>query len=289
MVSKERNMIIVKLQGGLGNQLFQYAFGRLLSIKNNAEVKYFFEETQKHDTNREYKLGYFHTKVILATPKEIESARYPLGKYFGIVSKLYKKIFKQYNIGYVPTMLSQKNGLCEGYWQSYKYLDPIREKLLEELTLKNPIDTKFSEVIEKMKNTNSVSVHVRRGDYVDDAKTKSEHYTFGLEYYEKAFSILQKKIESPVLFIFSDDIDWAKENIKSDIKMNFVSNPMIQDYEELVLMSQCKHNIIANSTFSFWAAWLNQSPLKIVIAPQKWNNQYTKEYKDLLPEGWITI
>lgn len=281
-------MIIISLKGGLGNQLFQYAFGRLLSIKHNAEVKYQFS-AKLGDTKREYKLDFFNTKVNFASSEEVKKNKYKLGTISWILRLIRQKIFRQFNIGYTKNLLNKKEGCLEGYWQSYKYLEPIKKELQQEITLKKPIDSKFNKIIFQMNSTNSISLHIRRGDYVNDPKTKKEHYTFGMEYYDKAIGIIKEKIQNPFLFVFSDDIEWVKENLKTDLPTIFVSDPSMPDYENFMIATNCKHNIIANSSFSFWIAWLNQNPNKIVIAPIKWNNIYQREYKDLLPENWIKI
>jgi hypothetical protein len=283
-------MIIVKLKGGLGNQLFQYAFGKYFSIKNNVEFKIDNGiNSNKQDTYRRYLLDNFNIKAELATKEEVLKAKYPLG----IISKIWRgfksKILKIYNIGWSPKILKSKVKYFDGFWQSYKYLDPIKDVLLEEITPKESIENKYSNLISEINNSNSVSIHIRRGDYVNDKKTKSAHLTFGMEYYTEAIKTIKEKVGNPVFYIFSDDIEWVKENFKIDSSTVFVSKPDIKDYEELIIMSKCKYNIIANSSFSFWGAWLNQNPNKIVIAPKKWNNKYTKQYKDLLPPEWIKI
>lgn len=110
-----------------------------------------------------------------------------------------------------------------------------------------------------------------------------------MEYYSSAIKLIDSKLDNPVYFIFSDDIAWVKENLKISSSVIFVSAPSTHDYEELMLMSKCKNNIIANSSFSFWGAWLNQNSNKIVIAPKRWNNVYESEYKELLPHSWLKI
>ena len=280
-------MIIIKLKGGLGNQMFQYAFGRLLAAQNNAEVKFEFSGDKK-DTQREYKLDKFNTSVQFAGPEEANKLRYPFGFASRVVEKIKTGVLKRYNIGYEPGLLGRKNGYLEGYWQSYKYLEPIKDILAKELALKEPVDQKHKTILEKMRDTNSVCVQVRRGDYVTDPKTSSEHLVFGLEYYDKAFELLKTKVTDPVLFVFSDDIEWCRNNLKLDPPV-FFADPAIPDYEDFALAARCKHNIIANSSFGFWAAWLNDNPGKVVIAPKKWNNKYQKEYDNLLPPEWIKI
>jgi hypothetical protein len=225
--------------------------------------------------------------VELANEKEIKDSKYPMW----IFSQIIAKILRIHNIGYSKSSLNTNKKYLEGFWQSYKYLDPIRKTLLEEITLKNPIEDKYRELLNQVDNTNSVSIHIRRGDYINNPKTKWAHYTFGIEYYEQAIKKIKEKIQNPTFFVFSDDMKWVKENLKTNSPTIYIQKPTVvkEDEEEMMIMSRCKNNIIANSSFSFWGAWLNQNPNKIVIAPEKWNNRYQKEYKDLLPSDWIKI
>ncbi len=283
-------MTIVKLKGGLGNQLFQYAFGRLIASSRGEELKLDKDILgTKSDTYRSYGLDNFNIKAALATPEEVRQFKYPYGL-FSKARRLFKaKILRIFHIGYEAEMLNTKASYLDGYFQSYKYLEPIKEQLLNELTLKEDLSLRYGFLLLEMATSASVAVHIRRGDYVSDAKTKSAHYICDLAYYKKAMALMEEKVPSPIFYIFSDDIAWAKENLQGKEKIVFVSGPEMQDYEELVLMSKCEHNIIANSSFSFWGAWLNQNKQKIVIAPERWNNEINKEYRDLLPENWIKI
>lgn len=283
-------MIIIKIKGGLGNQLFQYAFGRYVSMQKKELLKIDMGNlVSNNDTARKYLLDNFNIKAEIATDEEIVKVKYPR-RIFSKLSRFFcSKIFRIHNIGYVPNIRQTNNRYYEGFWQSYKYLEPIKDILLKEITLIKPIGIKYPDLLTQVDSTNSVSIHVRRGDYINDSKTKADHLTFGLEYYMNAIKIISNKLDNPAFFIFSDDIDWVKENLKIDFPTVFVSNPGIKDYEELIIMSRCKHDIIANSSFSFWGAWLNQNPEKIVIAPKKWNNRYQADYKDLLPETWTKI
>lgn len=279
-------MMIIRLNGGPGNQLFQYAFGRLLSVTKGVDVKYKFLMNKK-DTQREYFLENFNTKAKIATDDEFNKMRYPLGN-ISIIIELFKtKILRQFNIGYLPKLLNKKNGYLEGYWQSHKYLEPIKKELLEEITLKNPIDGKY-EIIDQIKNTNSVCLNVRRGDYVNNKKSLAEYETFGPEYYYNAFKLIKERVHNPTIFVFSNDIEWCKDNLKTDIPIIF-SDPNVPVHENFIIATKCKNNIIVNSTFAFWIAWLNQNPNKIVIAPKKWNNKNQNTFKDLLPKNWIRV
>ncbi len=278
--------MIIRLKGGPGNQLFQYSFGQLLSIKNGVEVKYKFL-VNKNDSKREYFLEYFNTKVNIATDEEFVKARYPYGILSKIVELLRTKILRQFNIGYISKLLNKKDGYLEGYWQSYKYLEPIRTELLEEITLKKSVNGKY-DILNKIENSNSVCLNVRRGDYVNNNKFKKEWITFGLEYYNSAFKLIEEKVGDPIIFVFSDDIEWCKNNLITNLPLIF-SDSKVPMQENFMIATKCKHNIIVNSSYAFWVAWLNQNPNKIVIAPKKWNNRYDREYKDLLPKEWIRI
>lgn len=286
MTNKQNKMIIVKLKGGLGNQLFQYAFGTFLSSQKNESLKLDISSLgSKNDTKREYQLNKFNIKAGISSPEELKKFKPSAWSDF-----LHKKILRQFHIGWEPNILQSKSTYFEGYFQSYKYLDSIRNQLLSEITLKNPIANTYQEILNKIKNTNSVAIHIRRGDFTDNQKIKLIHQTINLDYYQKAITIIKQKIANPTWYIFSDDIEWAKANLQIDQLTIFVSPPEGSDQaQELILMSKCKHQIIANSTFSWWAAYLNQNPNKIVIAPKKWNNRYQKYYQHLLPNDWITL
>ncbi len=282
-------MLIVKLKGGLGNQLFQYAFGRLLALRRNEELK--LDKSglgAKTDTYRSYALDNFNIKENIAESVEAYKLEYPYGKLSKLINIFKTKLLRQFHIGYEKNLLESKTNYFSGFFQSYKYLEPIKNELLKEITLKENLEEKFQNLLLQMKNVNSVALHIRRGDYVSDAKTKAAHFICDLAYYEKAIRIIKEKIGGVKFFVFSDDIEWAKENLKGE-EFVFVSGPGVEDYEELILMSLCKNNIIANSSFSFWSAWLNQNQDKVVVAPALWNKRYNKHYKDLLPDDWIKI
>jgi len=295
-------MIIVKLQGGLGNQMFQYAIGRKLSILNKTELKldlnFLLDRTPRPNfTYRDYNLNIFNLKVEFATQEQIKPfVNYPDNK---IKRKIYTYLFLGKNNKYI----NEKQPTCEpdifkltgniyldGYWQTEKYFSDIKNILYNDFTIKIPQDKKNQEIAEIIKNSNSVSIHIRRGDYIENKQTYNVHGVCDLDYYNNCINLLLKQIENPHFFIFSDDHQWATENLKLDYPITFVDhNDGSKNYEDLRLMSQCKHNIIANSSFSWWGAWLNQNPDKIVYAPQKWFNDSSKNTKDLIPDQWIKV
>ena len=293
-------MIIVKLRGGLGNQMFQYAYGKALSIKTGITVKfdanyYFNEEFQRSDTPRKYLLDKFNTDISLATQEEVNKAN-PLWK--KVIRKMKNKIFRYTNIyKFSESEFKIKEGnLALGYWQTEKYFKNIESIIRENFTLKNSLAEsaqKIENLIIQTKKENKVpvSIHVRRSDYVNIKSNKDFFNVCDVEYYKNAFSEITKLINSPVsLFIFSDDTAWVKENLRFPCETYFVSEEKnIFDYEEIILMSKCSHNIIANSSFSWWGAWLNPNKNKIIMAPKKWVNDSKIDTSDVTPVEWVTI
>jgi len=283
-------MFISKLKGGLGNQIFQYALGRNLSLKNNTDLKldisWFKNLKPTKVTAREYGLKYFNIKEDFATEEEIRKIK-RFSK-IPFISKMKKEKTRDFD----SSILSfKKNVYLEGYWQSEKYFKDIREILLKDLILKNTPSDDFKKIKEKINNLeNTVSIHIRHGDYSQNPKENKRHTALPIKYYENAINFIKTKIQNPVFFVFSDDIKWCKENFKN-LENVYFADKNIPDYEELILMSKCKNNIIANSSFSWWGAWLNQNTNKIVIVPQKWFGNPDIKYNmdDKIPENWIKI
>jgi hypothetical protein len=206
-----------------------------------------------------------------------------------IINKIRARLDRNYFYHFHSGLLKKKNNVyLDGYFQSYKYPDSIRKTLLDDFVLKNG----YSQDAQKTKNDielsgESVAVHVRRGDY--SSSCKNWNGLCDIKYYQQGLDQIKKKYSSVKLFIFSDDIAWARENLKFDSPMVFVSRPTLSNAEELLLMSLCKHQIIANSTFSWWGAWLNQNPQKIVVAPSRWLLVSNIDTSELLPSEWTTI
>jgi len=285
-------MIIIKLNGGLGNQLFQYSLGRKLSIKNNDVFKLDLSDFTK-DNPRSYGLGKFNIIENFASDKDINKIK--KSGVWKLVDKLKpyckRSVIKYKGYDFDPNILKLSgNFYLDGYWQSEKYFQDIKNIIRKEVTLKNPIENKYADLISQIKNTNSVSIHIRRGDYITNKKFSKVYNLLDEKYYQKAVKFIAEKINDPFFFIFSDDINWVKQNLNIPYPKIFVSGENeIKNYEELILMSLCKHNIIANSSFSWWGAWLNQNPSKIVISPDKWFNDKISDAKDLIPPEWIRI
>src|SRR3989339_1105405 len=288
-------MIITKLTGGLGNQLFQYAIGRNLIYINGSDLKLDGSEYDVSNKGnfRHYALDKFNTIQNFASKKETNNFKFGVFKKWlyksGIVKN--KNYFLEKKFNFDKEILKIKdNAFLQGYWQSEKYFIGIRDILLQEFSLKENIELKFGEILKEINESNSVSIDVRRGDYVKNPKNLSFHGVCSPKYYSESTSKIASLIEKPVFFVFSDDIEWVKENLNITFPVVYLSGiKNIKSYEELVLMSKCKHNIIANSSFSWWGAWLNTNQKKIVIAPKRWFNDVKLDTTDLIPENWIRI
>jgi len=161
--------------------------------------------------------------------------------------------------------------------------------MLNDLSLKNQFQSEqFLEKSKQIKNKNSVAIHVRRGDYISNPIVNQQFGICSAEYYENAIRDILLKVEMPEFFVFSDDISWCKDNLNvKDINIQYITG--FKDYEDLILISQCKHQIISNSTFGWWGAWLNQNPFKIVIAPKIWYIDPTLDTSMLIPTEWIRL
>ena len=183
------------------------------------------------------------------------------------------------------------NTYFEGFWwQSELYFKNIRDILLKEFTLRNDFGVEAKRIARDIDyNKYSVSVHIRRGDYVSDSTTLAHHGFLGGEYYKEAIDLMNKKTIRPSFYVFSDDIEWVKTNLSFSYPVLFVSDENIPTHEELILMSLCTHHIIANSSFSWWGAWLGRNSEKIVIAPKRWISDETVDTSDIYPDSWIKI
>lgn len=261
-------MRIIKIKGGLGNQMFQYAYGRNLELSGKKivfDISFFEGNKANKDTARNYKLDKFNiqTQAEFSRKKRL---------FFDFCRKIKRRIGFE----------------VDEYYQSEKYFINIADEIKKEFTLKNDFSDKAKEYLQKIENSNSVSLHIRRGDYVTNRKANAYHGVCDLRYYFEAIKKIKEKIINPVFLVFSDDIDWVKANLKGE-EFVFVSSPKIKDVEEMILMSKCKQNIIANSSFSWWGAWLNNNSAKIVIAPKKWFNDKKAKQMDIVPSNWLRI
>ncbi len=294
-------MIIVKLRGGLSNQMFQYAAGRRLSHIHNTELKLdteWYRTPQPDATPRKFELDNFNVKYSIATENDLiglNGIKRTAFKHLhiAIFRKFFPKViyFGERHYHFDEEILKLPNNVCLfGYWVCEKYFLDITAIIKKEFTIKNFPDAKNEVLIKKINGTNSVSLHVRRGDYISNPTHNKMYGTCSLDYYKDGIKYISEKIENPVFFIFSDDITWAKENLEIPFEKYFVENNTGEkSYEDLRLMSTCKHNIIANSGFSWWGAWLNENENKIVCAPKVWFKNSLNNTKNVIPEKWIHL
>lgn len=292
-------MIIVKLKGGLGNQLFQYVVGRHLAKIHRTVLKMDISLFDTYELHA-YSIGPFNIQENFASAKEIRQLTFVKQGILGRVVRRALRKTKERAPTYVsekmfqfdPEILNLPNPVyLDGYWQSEKYFRDIAEIIRQEFTVKTPPRGKDKELAESMVSCESVSLHIRRGSYLLHPYNQV-HGTCSLDYCFRCVRWICKKVKNPHFFIFSDHSEWARDNLKLPYLTTLVDhNGADKDYEDLRLMTQCKYHIIANSTFSWWGAWLNSNPDKIVIAPTRWflDKNVNNQTHDLIPETWIRL
>lgn len=290
-------MIRIILSGGLGNQMFEYAAGRALSIRHKTTLFIDLQVLHKTSkaTKRSYELSVFGIANTASSFWGHKIAIRLFGKIkkrpiaFGILGLL--NIFRDERAQCYDRkfeVLSDKTTLF-GYFQNENYFKDISEQLRTDFQFATPLDDRNSKIRDKMRQTTSVSLHIRRGDYVN---LNSNLPILDTAYYEKAIEYMTSRIANPSFFVFSDDMAWVKQNINlSGFDHEFIDwNTGKNSYIDMQLMSLCQHNVIANSSFSWWAAWLNANPNKWVIAPSQWYKNDTGMYPDgFFPEKWIIL
>jgi hypothetical protein len=290
--------VITRLNGGLGNQLFQYAAGRALADRLGAPLKVDLSEFESYLLRR-FELDQFTINAGIATPEElagfvINPSRFQRSySRFAISLGLgFNRIaFKERKFGYDDTFEKIRHPMyLNGYWQSEKYFKSAEGKLRSELCLVDKLGVSSQKILDEILQCTAVSLHIRRGDYITNPSAASVHGVCSLDYYYSAIRHITTHVQNPYFFVFSDDPEWAKDNLKISQPVWFVeANGPDRGVEDMWLMKSCKHHIIANSSFSWWAAWLNGRQDKIVIAPRIWFLDKTINTGDLIPEQWHRI
>lgn len=263
--------------GGLGNQMFQYAFGRKIAYENNTEL-FFDISSYSYDHKRKYELNCFPVKGKIISPTRLFFLK-------PFLSRVSEKKY-EFNSDYCKL---KNNTYASGYWQSEKYFSDISETIRKDFTFPSELFSENHRYFSLIKSSHSVSIHVRRGDYVTNPGTNIYHGTCPVSYYKRAVYMLGKQIKNIKLFVFSDDIEWSKDNLRFQYPTFFVDNSSEKSYTDMKLMSLCKYHVIANSSFSWWAAWLNPRRDKIVISPKRWFTDSAIQTSDFIPEEWIRI
>ncbi len=298
-------MILLYLKGGIGNQMFQYAAAKALATHLSTTLKidksYYDEKHYEGDELTRYFnipyfrdiLHFFNITAPDATQAEINSIQ--LNTFQKIIDKLrpWHRRRKFIEIPGSDQDLFQLKSpvILKGHFQSEKFFAPYAEIIQSEFQFRKSIIDRNKKFAELIKSSNSVSIHIRRGDYVSHDRANQVLGALREDYYSNAKAYIENKLDRTVTyFVFSDEPQWAKENLQLFSNAYFIDNSSAEtDVDEMYLMSLCSNQIIANSSFSWWAAWLNPNPDKIVIAPKKWFNNAPYDTRDLIPDSWIKI
>lgn len=290
--------VITRLNGGLGNQLFQYAAGRALADRLGAPLKFDLSEFDTYLLRR-FELDQFNINAGIATSTELANFVINPSRFQRYCSRLaislglgFNKIaFKENKFGYDGTFEKIRHPMyLNGYWQSEKYFKSVGDKLRSELCLADKLGETSQKILGEILQCPAVSLHIRRGDYISNPSAASVHGVCPLDYYYSAIRHITTRVQNPYFFVFSDDPQWAKDNLKIGYPVQFVeANGPDRSVEDMWLMKSCNHHIIANSSFSWWAAWLNNKQDKIVIAPRIWFLDKKINTRDLIPELWHKI
>jgi len=302
-------MIIVRINGGLGNQLFQYATARSIAYKLNRKLfvdNSWYKDIEKLDdhsnsnatTKRDFLLQKLNIESQVLNPfylnwvKRLE-VKAPSNRFFSFLKRyplnsLSYTAINQMNYSW-ELIANSKKVVLTGYWQNDDIIEDYRDSIISECKPKQPISKENNHYLKSICSSNSVALHFRRGDYVSKPLSRKVHAVCSNNYYYKGIELLHKTVKDLRFFIFSDDLRWVKNNFGFNENVIYISNEG-PEFEHLYLMSQCKHQITANSTFSWWAAWLNNNPEKIVITPEYW--YYDKKLNKTIiriPKNWIKI
>lgn len=292
-------MIVVQILGGLGNQMFQYAAGRALAARLEQPLKLDIAEFAGYALHNGFELS-----RVFAGPMDIASAedvravlgwqsrpavRRLLGRRI-FASLRTRRYVMEPHFQYWPGWTKVTgDAYLAGYWQSEQYFKPIESTLRAEFSFKPPMSAQNRQLARQIADGESVSLHVRRGDYVQDARTLATHGLCSIDYYHAAIRHVAQRLAAPKFFVFSDDIAWARAHLEIGFPCEYIShNQGAESWNDMRLMSLCRHHVIANSSFSWWGAWLNPDASKIVVAPRRWFAKAVNT-QDLLPAGWVTL
>lgn len=273
-------MIIVQFIGGVGNQMFQYAAARAASLRSDLNFKIDLNGYDDYNL-RKYELDNFNIQENIARPLEIINLLKS--------NRIFRKVYlKEKKMKFSKKFLKmKKRAYLEGYFQSEKYFKDFEDVIRRDFTFKNLDFIQNKDLLEEIQTTNSVSVHVRCGDYMTNPETAKIYNLCDKNYYERGMKYIAERVENPTFFVFSDDIEWCKNNFVLDLPVKYVKTANWQ--EDFYFVQNCKHNIIANSSFAWWSAWLNKNPEKIVVAPEKWFQNCKLNYDSIVPRNWIKV
>ena len=293
-------MIISNIIGGLGNQMFQYAIGRALSLRFGVPLILDISDFARYKLHHGFELPrLFKVPMSIATPDDMKH----------VLGWQYNQIVKRLLVRHFFKHLRPKNFIVEphfhhwsginnlaascylyGHWQSASYFNDFENVIRSDFQFKNPLDENNKNVAGLITNSNSISLHIRRGDYVNNSQNLLRHGLCSVGYYQNAVEFILHHVVEPTIFVFSDDIDWARHNLNLSVPSYFIShNTGPNSYIDMQLMSLCRHHIIANSSFSWWGAWLASWEKQIVIAPQPWFEDAQMDTRNLTLPNWYLL
>ncbi|MBP7211209.1 alpha-1,2-fucosyltransferase [bacterium] len=293
MKTQGKGKVYLKMNGGLGNQMFQWAFARMIHETTDMDVfldMSFFSKPYA----RPYQLKIFNLEPLFLDDSFVEfklDLIWKLRNFVNIAPLLGMKFYQEKTFEFDKSISKiEPNTYIEGFFQSDIYFKQFESQIRKDFMFVSPISKDNRELIAKMNNQNSIAIHIRRGDYVSKARYKNKYAHCSPEYYVKAVDYIAQKYPNPRVYVFSDDLKWAAQNIDLPYTCEYVGHNIGKaSFEDMRLMSNCKHNVIANSTFSWWGAWLNENPEKIVVAPDKWFQDSSIIQTDIYPKNWVRL
>lgn len=287
---QQEDLVTVAIYGGLGNQMFQYAAGRAIALRNGCRLQLDTRHYDSHHAFR-YGLGDFNIQAVVGTSRTLPPTKkrrwsYLAWRHFSSRHRL----IREKGLAFQASVANARGSLyLKGYWQTEKYFSDACDIIRQELSFASSATGKNAELTDEIRKTPSIAVHVRRGDYVSNPKCNAFHGTCSPAYYRGAVErILMQSGRNHTVYLFSDDCSWARDNITLPCEVRVVDhNDMTTAHEDMRLMSLCDHQVASNSTFSWWAAWLNTNSHKMVIVPRKWFADPSADDSDIIPSDWI--
>lgn len=284
-------MIVTNIIGGLGNQMFQYAAGRRAALKSGCDLGLDLTSMAGYGL-RTFGLDQF--ALGDGVHRDVDGVAFSRGR--GLTGRVRRTLFgdrdvREASFRFDPRVLEVRPpARLVGYWQSEKYFEDVADRIRADFALARPMADGRRPILERIQSSLSVSVHVRRGDYVTDAATAAVHGSCTLDWYARAVTVAAEGFADPVFFVFSDDPDWVRANLALPGRIEVIDPQSDgRDAEDMHLMAACRSHVIANSTFSWWAAWLDPRPGKRIVAPATWFASAAHDTTDLVPSGWLRV
>ncbi len=288
--------LVVRLMGGLGNQLFQYATGRAAADRLGCDLVLDPRFVQARNQHGGLTISRLKVRACLANTATLESFpewAWKLTRALRRVRRPMLGIWHERDLGYDEALAGIQPGqMLSGFWQSWRYFAESLESLRIECAPRSPLSAAARTLMESITDSSggdAVAIHVRRGDYARNSDALRRHGLCSPGYYRTGLELIRVKAKRTRLFVFSDDIDWVRKHLILDSPVEFVSRPEIPPEEDLALMTACRHQLIANSTFGWWGAWLNTHPQRIVVAPSPWFEAVGLDSIDRFPPKWCLL